>query len=68
MAFIQLAPKLEFERVDVAEQLLVHLLNQRWIPRKPARIQFAHLVDQRLQLLTSLRTILQGGTNLIQQI
>jgi len=32
-----------------------------------ARIQTAHLIDQGLQRLAALRTILHGGTNLVQK-
>jgi hypothetical protein len=48
--------------------LLVHLLDQRRIPRETARIQFLHLIDQRLQLLPRLGAVLHGAPNLIKQI
>src|SRR5471030_422145 len=67
-AFIQLAAQLQFERVHVADELPVHLLHQGGIPRETAGIQIAHLIDQRLQLLPGLGTILHYGANLVEEV
>jgi len=48
--------------------LLVHLLDQLLIPRETAGIQIAHLIDQGLQLLLCLGTILHSGTNLVEKV
>jgi hypothetical protein len=48
--------------------LLVHLLDQGGITRKTARIQIAHLIDQRLQLLPGFRIILHCGANLVEEV
>ncbi len=68
MAFIELAAELQFQRVHVADQLLVHLLHQFGIPWETAGIQLAHLVDQGLQLLARLGTILHYGANLVEEV
>ena len=65
---IELAAQLEFERVDLADQLLVHLLDQRRIPWKELGIQVTHLFDQRLQLLARLGAILHRGLHLIEKV
>ena len=59
--FIELAAQLQFQRVHAADQLLVHLLDQRGIPGETAGIQIAHLIDQGLQLLPRLGTILHAA-------
>jgi hypothetical protein len=46
----------------------VHLINQSGIPRETAGIQTAHLIDQGLQLLPRLGTILHYGTNLVEKV
>jgi len=46
----------------------VHLLNQGGIARKAFGIQIAHLIDQGLQLLARLGTILDYGTNLVEKV
>ena len=46
----------------------MHLLNQGGIPGKTAGIQIAHLIDQRLQLLPRLGTILHYGANLVEKV
>ena len=66
--FVQLPPQLQFERVYFADQLLVHLLHQRRVAWEPARIELAHLIDQRLQLLLRFGTILHRAFHLVQQI
>ena len=68
LVFIELTAQLQFQRVHVADELLVHLLNQSGIPREPAGIQTAHLIDQGLQLLPRLGTILHYGTNLVEKV
>ena len=67
-AFIELAAQLQFQRIHAADELLVHLLDQGGIPGETAGIQFAHLIDQRLQLLPRFGTILHYGANLVEQI
>ena len=67
-AFIELAAQLQFERVHTADELLVHLLDQGGIPGETAGIQLAHLIDQGLQLLPRLGTILHRGTHLIEKV
>jgi hypothetical protein len=59
---------LQFQCVHVAHKLLVHLLHQRGIARETAGIQIAHLIDQSLQLLPSLGTILYRGPNLVEKV
>ena len=68
LVFIELAAQLQFQRVHVADELLVHLLDQRGIPGETAGIQIAHLIDQRLQLLPRLGTILHRGANLVEKV
>src|SRR5437764_13897628 len=46
----------------------MHLLDQRGIPREPLRVQTAHLIDQRLQLLLRLGTILHGRAHLVEKV
>jgi hypothetical protein len=46
----------------------MHLLDQGGIPRETLGIQIAHLIDQGLQLLLRLRTILHCGANLVEKI
>lgn len=58
LLLFQLSPQLQLERVHAADELLMHLLNERGIPRETARIQLAHLIDQRLEFLLCLRAIL----------
>jgi hypothetical protein len=48
--------------------LLVHLLDQGGIARETAGIQIAHLLDQGLQLLPRLGTVLHYGTNLVEKV
>ena len=67
-AFLELAAQLQFQRVHAADELLVHLLDQRGIPGETAGIQIAHLIDQGLQLLPRLGTILHCGTNLVEKV
>jgi hypothetical protein len=68
LILVELAAQLQFERVHLAHQLLVYLLHQSLIPRKTAGIQIAHLIDQGLQLLLCLGTILHCGANLVKKI
>jgi len=63
-----LAAQLQFQRVHAADKLLVHLLDQGGISREPAGVELAHLIDQRLQLLPRLGTILHYGANLVEQV
>jgi hypothetical protein len=65
---IELAAQLQFQRVHAADELLVHLLDQGGITGETARIQTAHLVDQGLQLLPRLGTILHHGPNLVEKV
>jgi len=67
-ALVELAAQLQFERIHVADELLVHLLDQSGIPGETLGIQIAHLLDQGLQFLPRLRTVLHGGPNLVQKI
>ena len=46
----------------------MHLLDQRGIPGETAGIQLAHLIDQGLQLLLRLGTILHDGANLVENV
>jgi hypothetical protein len=46
----------------------MHLLDQRWIPGETFGIQIAHLVNQRLQLVPCLRTVLHSGTKLVEKV
>ncbi len=55
MFFIELAAQLQFQRVHLADELLMHLLNQGGIAGETAGIQIAHLIDQGLQLLAAPR-------------
>ena len=66
--FVELTAQLQFQRVHAADELLVHLLNQGGIPGETAGIQIAHLIDQGLQLLPRLGTILHYGANLIEKV
>jgi len=68
LASIELAAQLQLQRVHAADKLLAHLLDQGGIAGETARIQAAHLVDQRLQLLARLGTILHCGTNLVEKV
>jgi len=65
---IELAAQLQFQRVHAADELLVHLLDQGGITGETARIQTTHLVDQGLQLLPRLGTILHHGPNLVEKV
>lgn len=65
---IELATQLQLQRVHAADELLAHLLHQRGITGETARVQAAHLVDQGLQLLARLGTILHCGTNLVEKV
>jgi hypothetical protein len=65
--FVELTAQLEFQGVYAADELLVHLLYQRGVPRETAGIQISHLIDQCLQLLTALGAILYRGANLVQK-
>ena len=56
--FLELAAQLQFERVNGADQLLVHLLDQGWVPGETFGIETPHLINQGLQLLARLGTIL----------
>jgi hypothetical protein len=62
-----LAPQLQFERVHAADELLVHLLDKRGIAGETAGIEVTHLVDEGLQLLLRLGTILHGWTHLVER-
>jgi hypothetical protein len=66
--FIELATQLQFQRVHVADQLLVHLFNQGGIPGETAGIQIAHFLDQGLQLCPRLGIVLDRGANLVQSV
>ena len=68
LIFLKLATQLQFQRIDAADQLLVHLLNQAWIPGETFGIQIPHLIDEGLQLLPRLRTILHHGTSLVEKV
>ena len=68
LVFIELAAQLQFQRVHAADELLVHLLDQGGIPGETAGIQIAHLIDQGLQLLPRLGTILHYGANLVEKV
>src|SRR5580698_9986260 len=46
----------------------MHLLHQRRIPRESAWIQITHLVDQSLQLLLGLGTVLHRSANLVEEV
>jgi hypothetical protein len=67
-AFIELAAQLQFERVHGTDELLVHLLDEGGIPGETLGIEAAHLLDQRLQLLARLGTILHYGAYLIEKV
>ena len=66
--FVELAAQLQFQGVHAADKLLVHLLHQGGIAGETAGIQIAHLIDQRLQLLPRLGTILHRGANLVEKV
>src|SRR5471030_1535549 len=66
--FVELAAQLQFERIHVADKLLVHLLNHGGIPRETAGIEIAHLIDQGLQLVPGLGSILHHGANLVEKV
>ena len=68
LVFVELAAQLQFQRVHAADELLVHLLDQSGIPGETAGIQIAHLIDQGLQLLPRLGTILHHGANLVEKV
>jgi hypothetical protein len=66
--FVQLAAQLQFQRVDIADELLMHLLYQLGISAETGGIQIAHLVDESLQLLPRLRAILHYRAKLVENI
>lgn len=66
--FIELLAQLQFQRVDAADELLVHLLHQRGIARETAGIETAHLIDENLQLFPRFRTVLNGGAHLVENV
>ena len=55
VVFVELTAQLQFQRVHLADELLVHLLDQAGIARETAGIQIAHLIDQGLQFAPRLR-------------
>lgn len=65
--FIECLAQLQFERIHIAQELLMHLLHQGWIPGEAAGVQITHLLDQRLQLALRLRIILYLGANLVKK-
>jgi hypothetical protein len=68
LILVKLAAQLQLQSVHFADQLLVYLFHQTLIPRETAGIQIAHLIDERLQLLLCLGTILHSSANLIEQV
>ncbi len=44
----------------------MHLLDQGWIALETAGIECAHLIDQRLQLLSRFGTVLHHAANLVE--
>jgi hypothetical protein len=68
VVFVELVAKLQFQSVHAADKLLVHLLHQAWIAWETAGIEIAHFINQGLQFLARLRTILHDGTNLVEQV
>ncbi len=66
--FIEFAAQLQLQRVHLADELLMHLFDQGGIAGETAGIQIAHLIDQGLQLLPRLRTILHCCPNLVEKI
>lgn len=66
VVFIQLAAQLQFQGIQFADQLLVHLLHQTLIAGEPLGVQVPHFLDQLLQLCLRLRTILHGASNLVK--
>lgn len=65
---LHLPAQLQFERVHFADELLVHLLDQRRIAGETARIESAHLLYQLLQLRLSLGTILNDCADSVEKI
>jgi len=68
LVFVELVAKLEFERVDFADQLLVHLLYQRRVARETAGVEISHLIDQRLQFGARFRAILHDGADPVEEV
>ena len=68
LLFIELAAQLQFQRVDVAQQLLVHLFDQARVPGETAGVEIAHLIDQSLQLATRLGAVLHCRAKLVQNV
>jgi hypothetical protein len=66
VVFIQLAAQLQFQGIQFADQLLVHLLHQSLITGEPLGVQIPHFLNQLLQLCLRLRTILHGTSNLVE--
>jgi len=65
---IELPAQFQLQRIHAADKLLVHLFHQRRVPWEALRIQIAHLVDQRLQLLPRFRAILHRRANLVEKV
>ena len=59
---------MKLQRFVVFYVLLLYLLDEGGIPGVTAGIQFAHLVNQGLQLAPRLGTILHYGTDLVEKI
>lgn len=68
LLFVKLAAKLEFEGIDLADQFLVHLLHESRVAGEAARIEVAHLLDERLEFGARFGAVLDHGTNAAEGI